>query len=341
MFSGCDSEIHDRMLIKGIGIDYINDEYKISVRSENVTLNQEELTISKGKTVYDALSSLSLKSGERQMYADSYYIIFGEAAVDEGIDKALDFFIRYFKSTPTEQIFIAEGNAEDILNAQKDGELIPSDFIKNLKESYKNSGKTISVSLLQLLSEIKSPKNSILVPLIKSSEDEIMLSGAVLLKNYRKVCKYNEKEIQGFLIAEEKITVAPIVIDSDKYGKITLELNKSESKLQIINAPYEINLNIKVKGIIASITMDSYLENENIKEIEKEASKKIKDYVEKALKGYDFGADVLGINYELYKKENSIYNEILETENFERNYAIKVNVETKLIKTGEENRPTQ
>ena len=41
MLTACDGEIHDRMLIRGIGVDYEGGFYKISVRCENVSKDKK------------------------------------------------------------------------------------------------------------------------------------------------------------------------------------------------------------------------------------------------------------------------------------------------------------
>lgn len=337
-FSGCDSEIHDRMLIRGVGIDKDGMYYKLSVRAENVTENEEELLVSKGETVFDALTSLSLKSGSRQMYADSYYIIFGKSILTDGIDKSLDFFIRYFKATPTEQLFVAQNTAEEILSIQKDNKFISSDYIKDLKNSSDNSGKTVSLSLLELLSFTKSPSKTALIPILRKDGENLSLSGAYLLKEYLPIDYLSGEDIFGIKAAKGELKTAALVFSSEEYGKVTLEINKTESQIIFLNPPYKIKIQIKAMASIASLSLNSYGEIRNIDNLEKTASEKLKEKIETSLKYYNQSADLLGLNFKLYKDYNEIYRKIIAIDNFENKYEIETETIIEIVKTGQENK---
>ena len=331
MLTACDGEIHDRMLIRGIGIDYEGGFYKISVRCENVSKDKEELLNSEGETVFDALSALSLKSGSRQMYADSYYIIFGKETLKAGIESCLDFFIRYFKAMPTEQLFVAEGRASDVLSLKKDDELIPSDFIRNLKNSSKNSGKTISINLMELISLTDSPAETALIPRLSIKDEELLLDGAYVLKNYKAVSLLEGDAITGLLIARGEIGLSSVTAESDGY-KFTLELNKADPKLTLDTENNKAYLGVKVKASIASMSFNGTIREEKLNEMEKAASMKIEQYIHKALTSYKKEADLLGINYILYRENKLAKMNLKDIE-------INVKAETEIDKTGQEERP--
>lgn len=329
-FTGCDSEIHDRMIIRGIGIDYENEFIKLNVRVEDVLNNSEINMQTKGETVYDALTNLSLQSGSRQMYADSYFIVFGKSMAKEGIEKAADFFVRYFKALPTEQIFIAENKAEDILLAEKEGKLIPSSVIKDLKNSGKNSGKAVSVSLMELLSDAMSPSLVTVIPCIDNKEDKLILSGAYVFKNLDPRLYLNNSEIESLMIAKGDISTASVVCNNEVYGKVSLELNKSKVKVDIDKLPGKINYEIEVSSFITSVSPISPKKIVKVEEIEKDAAEKIRGKIMTLIsKCYKNECDVLGIKYKIYREK--IKENIKESE-YDFNVIVKMNIN----KTGHE-----
>ena len=331
--TGCDSEIHDRMLIRGIGIDYEKGIFVVNVRVEDV-LNKSEINMkTKGETVYDALTNLSQQSGSRQMYADSYFIIFGKSMAEEGIEKAMDFFVRYFKALPTEQIFITEGKAEEVLSAENDGKLIPASVIKDLKNSGKNSGRAVSVSLLELLSGTMSPSKVTVIPILNIDENKLNLNGAVVFKNLKPLFYLDDKEIESLLIAKGEINTASLVCDNDIYGKVSLELNKSNVKTEIDKYPDEITLDIEITAFITSVSPISPERIVGIEKIRKDASEKIKENITKLIsKCYQNECDVLGIKYKLYRAK-------LEENISENEYNFNIKVKTNIEKTGQEENP--
>ena len=63
-------ELHQRILIQGIGVDREAEGYKVTVRASTSTEDQgEELFTCRGETVLEALSSLSLSTGREPFYA--------------------------------------------------------------------------------------------------------------------------------------------------------------------------------------------------------------------------------------------------------------------------------
>ena len=55
-------ELHERLIIQGLGIDRTEQGYKVSVQALKTTEEEKiELLITEGDTVYDALNNLSLQ----------------------------------------------------------------------------------------------------------------------------------------------------------------------------------------------------------------------------------------------------------------------------------------
>ena len=122
--AGCGyQELAERLLIHGIGVDVGEDGgFLVSVRSSFSTGDEgEEYFTAQGDSVLEALSSLSLSTGREPFYSHNYLVVFGRECAEQGLNRCLDFFVRYYNTRPAVQVFLAAGTAEEVLSAQKDG----------------------------------------------------------------------------------------------------------------------------------------------------------------------------------------------------------------------------
>lgn len=340
-FSECSLELYERMLIKGIGIDFAEDVYTVTVRVANVPDEGEKLISSKGLTVYDALNNLSLQSGNKQMYTQSNFVIFGKGAVEIGIGDSVDFFLRYFKSNPTIKLYMAEDTAIKILEMKKDGKLIPSENIANLMKSEKYCGKVVKSDIMNFVSMSRDFGDSSIMPVIAASEEGLNISGTALFKNLKLTGTLTDNETAGYLTAIGKQEGVASVVNSDKYGIVTGEAVGTKSEITFSEDLSQVNVKARVNCLLASVTVGKIIEDQDIAEIEKLLSDKMKESVTSAVNtSYKNGCDTLNLAYKLYMEETDYWK--ANEKNWDSilgSLKFNIEVDVHLNKVGEENRP--
>ena len=116
-FSGCGyRELQERILIQAIGVDQAREGYQVTVRAADPGEEGDEVFTCQGMSVLEALSNLSLSTGREPFYAHNYLVVFGRSCGEAGLDSAMDFFVRYYTTRPSVQVYLAAGEAEEILD---------------------------------------------------------------------------------------------------------------------------------------------------------------------------------------------------------------------------------
>ena len=88
----------------------------------------------------EALSSLSLSTGREPFYAHNYLVVFGEGCGEEGLDRSLDFFIRYYNTRPAVGLYFTQGSAAEVLSFEQDGALFPMQDLQALSQTGEENG---------------------------------------------------------------------------------------------------------------------------------------------------------------------------------------------------------
>ena len=81
----------------------------MTVRAADPGEEGEEVFTCQGASVLEALSNLSLSTGREPFYAHNYLVVFGRSCGEGGLDSAMDFFVRYYTTRPSVQVYLAAG----------------------------------------------------------------------------------------------------------------------------------------------------------------------------------------------------------------------------------------
>ena len=105
-FSSCEkagTELSDLMIIQGIGVDYKNGQYTVTVEILNneqsgspsgdaSSDNKTKIYNAQGESVGGALMKLTTKSGNKPFYAHNRVIVLGEGVINKDLEDVIDFF---------------------------------------------------------------------------------------------------------------------------------------------------------------------------------------------------------------------------------------------------------
>lgn len=258
--AGCGyQELAERLLIHGIGVDVGEDGgFLVSVRSSFSTGDEgEEYFTAQGDSVLEALSSLSLATGREPFYSHNYLVVFGRECAEQGLDRCLDFFVRYYNTRPAVQVFLAAGTAEEVLSAQKDGRYWKMSELQEVGGSGRYNGMVPRVELLNFVNGAKRPGSSPLLPVLEVTEDGPRAAGSAYFRGYTLAGFLTLEQTRGCLTLGEGLANGEALVEDGAGGKVTLTLSSGAAKIQADWQPGEapsFTIQVKAQGDVSAIS---------------------------------------------------------------------------------------
>lgn len=357
--SGCYNykEINQMAITSSIGIDKdeTKNEYIVSAQIMNSKENEEsedsQITVysRKGKTIHEALRDLTLKSPRRLYGNHLSKIVLSEEVASEGIQNILDIFNRITEVRNEFVVTIVKNDkASDVLKILTSTETIPAEYVKlSLKSADNNSGLTYTTKLDEFVSLYLKKGIDPTVPVLKIDKkskkgktvDNITTTDPISKIVIDSLAVTNEGKFETFLKKDEIIgynylrnqiqkMVIPVKCDDKNYASISVQSNKTKSKIKKENNKYTVTFYINVNAIITEYNCSKKLtKTKTLESLEKRSEKKIKSYIKKAInkqkntKGKFLGIErLIYLDYPKYKNED---------------YNIKYNVNVNIVRKGE------
>lgn len=357
--SGCYNykEINQMAITSSIGIDKdeTKNEYIVSAQIMNSKESEDsedsQITVysRKGKTIHEALRDLTLKSPRRLYGNHLSKIVLSEEVASEGIQNILDIFNRVTEVRNEFVITIVKDDkASDVLKVLTSTETIPAEYVKlSLKSADNNSGLTYTTKLDEFVSLYLKKGIDPTVPVLKIDKkskkgktvDNITTTDPISKIVIDSLAVTNEGKFESFLKKDEIIgynylrnqiqkMVIPVKCDDNNYASVSVQSNKTKSKIKKENNKYTVTFYINVNAIITEYNCSKKLtKTKTLESLEKRSEKKIKSYIKKAInkqkntKGKFLGIErLIYLDYPKYKNED---------------YNIKYNVNVNIVRKGE------
>ena len=197
MLTGCQkTQIQDRMIIKGIGIDKDYEQYNITVQyidnySEG-SENQNKCIQVQGKSIGDAMGKIKNSSGSEPFLGQNSAIVVGyETARGDMVD-ILDYFIRYSDARPTVKFYVSETTAEDILTLEVSGSILPIERMSMISPSVSQNDNLYTI--LNFINQSNNPTDTPTASLIRADENTIKLSSVAAISGEGEIYTLSEDE---------------------------------------------------------------------------------------------------------------------------------------------------
>lgn len=306
---GCGGrELYERLLIHGIGVDADGEEFVVTVRSSISTEDEgEEYFKCRGSSVLEALNSLSLSTGRKPFYAHNYLVVFGKSCGEQGLDRCLDFFVRYYNTRPAVQVYLAEEKAEDILSFQKDGKYLKMGELQQLGDSSRDTGRTVGVELLDFVNGVKRQGSSPVMPVLRAEEDGVKISSTAYFDGYRLQGFLTLEETRGYLAVKEKLENGEAVLREEGLGTVTLSLTGGTGKIswEIKESEPSFLLRVQARGDVSAISGGrNWLEPKDYETLERCFAEKLRGEIEEAVRKavLEDHCDIFGFGALLYRE---------------------------------------
>ena len=269
--AGCSNieQLDDKMIIHGVGIDRVENTFELTIQQFSVTGSNEkeegaQVVKTKGNSLMDAFSDLSLQTGKTPMFSQNLVLAIGEETAYNGINDILDFFVRYYESRPTVKIIIVKGKAESVLSFKKDDKLIMAKDIMAITESERINSKVMSSNIFQFVGALKNstldPIASIVSVERQNDEEILAANGTAVFKNDKLAGFIDTNSTRGALIINNRLNGGTEVIDVESVGKVSYSLEKSKSKVK-----FKLENGKPVYNIIIKVNTNIYEIERNIK----------------------------------------------------------------------------
>ncbi len=167
--------IEKTALIVTLGVDKTEEEYIVTAQiavpesNNSQSSNKEAVISSNGKTIFDAISSISDKTGWYPKLSFCNLIVIGESMLKENIMDVLLFFIRSYKIEDSAIVCSADGEAKELLLSSS-----PLDNISGLSLSkifvkdYESASKVYTASIKDFTTKYYSKSHYGYMPFVKT-----------------------------------------------------------------------------------------------------------------------------------------------------------------------------
>lgn len=321
LLSGCSyRELNDLAIISAIGIDYDNNEFKLTaqvmnVKSSNSGIAEEESLIyeSTGPTIAKAIRNFSIRYPKNAYLGHLELIVINIEAAEQKLDEIFDYFIRSPEARSSSFVVIAkEQKANEILNPNNENKgNFPIEGLKTvLLDGTKRNGTIYDLTFEEFLSFYLKEGIDPLVPLIKITKNKGITASATIIEEmapvqHNKVLKtLNQKQSIAYNTINNNYY--DIIVDckyQDKDFAAIVYNPKSEVNVELKNNKITVNIDINIESKITEIDSKINLTNKQIQNsLKKEVDKQLKNYIT-SLIDYckENNSDIIGIGNKIYK----------------------------------------
>lgn len=351
MMSGCYNykELNEIAIVSSIAIDKDEDKYLVSAQVMNAKQEKESensqviVFESKGNTINEALRNMIMKSSRRLYGSHLSKLVISEEVAKEGIINILDLFQRIPEVRSELTITIAKDiKAADVIKVMTFPETIPAEYVKtSIQSADLSSALTYSTKLDEFVSlylkdyvdpvvsvvEVRNYKKKGTTTDNNTTTDpisEIVLENVAITNDSKLEDFLDKNETIGYNFIKDQVDemIIPVKCDDTYYSSISVLKSSTDTKIKKDKNKYKININVHSKAVINEYNCSNDLIKEkNITDLEKKTEKKVKSYINKALKKQkEVKSKFLGLERKIYLDYPKYNNEEYEVD-------VKVNVE--------------
>jgi spore germination protein KC len=322
-------EIDKMDFVRGIGIDFIDSKFILSVFLERAAKKKKqhaaiqgtsegEVLYTEGKSVVEAVKKLDKFSDKHIFLGHLSFIIIGEEAAKTDMIRTLDFLSRNNQIRITSDIFIAKNiNALDLLDKASSFDKFIGDKLRNLTENDWAEFLISNANLLSILEKMDNETIGYTIPcitianniIIKDGKNEtnISMDGYAVFKNNRLLTYTNDYETElGINIINNKVSAGDIVVNILNDVTVTLDILNMDTKVKTSfnDLKPSVNIETNVSLNIGELSKPVDIFNtQDFDEIDRAQAANIKKYINKAIKfAQDNNVDIFSFSETIHRQ---------------------------------------
>ncbi|WP_336634860.1 Ger(x)C family spore germination protein [Lysinibacillus fusiformis] len=346
ILSGCWSkrELSELALVAAFGIDYIDDEFAISVQvidPSQVSSKQPSGGKSpvvtyhaNGKTVFEAVRKILALSPRKLYFAHLQLVVIGEELAKNGLRDTVDFLARDQEIRNDFTLIVSQqATAKDVLNVLTPIEKVPANrMLNSLKVTQDAWGSTLDVDIEDLVTDLGVSNQYFVLSAIEVLGDKslgidqtnvdrietpvkLKFTGLAIFNEDKLVGYMDEYDSKSFNYLNDKIKSTIEIISCPSDGELTTEITQSNTKTKgiIKDGKPTINVSIDIVQNVAEVKCDIDLtELKTIDWINRQTEEHIKKNLDKVLNTLqeNYRADILGYGEAIHRTDPKFWKNI-------------------------------
>lgn len=297
----------------------------------------------KAKTIGESRTKRAFSTPQKLLYGMLQASVYGEELCKQGLRSYLDIYLRNPQVKLNLFVAIAEGKAEDLLKNKTTIYSNIGDYVLDLLRNSPKDSFIPSVNLHSLASNIYSPEQNPVVPIIKSTYNSITLVGLGIFKGDRLIAKADVEEarIISFLRGEKVEGYLHFLVkkEGDVIDEGTVYVRNSRKvKVSRDEDAFAFNIDVKLKCELVEHYSTEPLSGKGnlLKEIEASIKQDVENECNKVIKKMqeEYKVDCIDITrFAMAKWRSELKDEI--EQGFIEKVNIKANVNVHVFRKGE------
>ena len=358
-------EIDKRIFIVSMGIDKFEEKqpdsretemfpvlpnrYKITLAYPNPALIAGEgagepkyQIASTGVNINDIQKNLSTRLEGEINFDHTKLIVLGEemAKDEELMREVLDFIERSPEIGRRIHLMITPDKAEDVLSTEVPQQPILGLFVRDLMNKPDRMARSADADMGFILRNLHESSATI-VPRIISTETDVVVAGAAVLKNFKMVGWLGELETLYLMFMLDRVdTAVGNVIVDERIIPITLSDSKTKMNVYEKGGKIHVSFDVKAEGSIRQHgfqVVGQTFDTKYIEQVEKAVEERLEENITKTYIQIqeDFGADLIQAGEYLRKREPDLWESLEDRwEDHFKKSQVEVNVDVKIRRVG-------
>ena len=288
LFSGCSNSLSEMSVVQGVGVDKTQKGVKVSVQyldltkgsgtTENLGGNITSVALGTAGNISKAVSKTSANISSPVFFGQNKVIVFGNDYAQNGLENVVDYTLRAVDSRPDVFVALSKTTAEDVMKSSEHRTKVPVQEIYDMLKTGEETGLSCAVTVKDLQNHFLSETSDVYLPVLSTHNNKTSLDGIGIFSKGKYVQTLDETDTLGFLLVNDKVKTATVVLKDKKFGKVGVEVTNIRVKNTVYfddgvkfrsRIKFDINLNDLERGVASKVT------DADIKRIEKLAKKKI------------------------------------------------------------------
>lgn len=245
---GCTSkQLNERMVIQGMGIDYTDNNYIVTVMYMNTdATNQNEpfkTLTGKGRTITEAVTAIVSKNGLEPLYSHNSFILLGDSLCKNGVSEALEFFAGYYQCRPSVNVLVGSQDAHKLMSVKD----ITPQAIADIAESKNTTGRALTMPMYKFMSDILNETSSACTGLLTLEDDKLKYSGIAVFDGDTVSYKLNGTQTMGVMLLRGESDISAEVIPLGGENK-SFALKYEDNKLDVYVKNNRLYCDVTIKG---------------------------------------------------------------------------------------------
>lgn len=286
-------DIDERSFVLGVAFDKeeMGDKYVMSIEvpilanlgsQDGGAGGERALVLSTtGTAIAQMNKSFELRNWRPLFFGHTKVVIIGEEVAREGIWPFLDFFERNPKTDRRLKLFIANGEAREILQTKNPREPLASVYLNRLTELESLTARTITQNYQDSINRLEDNGNTIL-PRVRSTETEFTIGGGAIIKDWKLIGWLGENEAFAAQFLFDEVTSSNISVKIGEFiYSVFVDASTTKIKPQLIDDQLTFKISVNMECDVSEVfSLTKIVANTvPIKEVETRVSEFVIDII--------------------------------------------------------------